>query len=503
MTTKYRSVGQADIVGSEASSLEHDVFGSPSECCPVRCLRPGVELVGRYKDSGYVDDKYLVRRQDGSMLEMTSVVYGLLQLVDGKRTDSELGREFGLFEGEPVTGPEVADLLDRVAAPHGLFDDEHEDKPLSTSAAAGSIFVIKAKRVLFRETTVRTIASLLSWLFHPVIVVGVVVGSIAMCVHLADGNRLRAAGRMLLDRPSLALLVMLLDLLMLLFHEFGHAAACSRGGASPANIGCGLYVFWPALYTDVSDSYRLDRRGRVRTDLGGVYFNAVGGLFLTTIGLRANQPALLGAGVLSFLQIPPQLLPFYRFDGYWLIADLSGVSDPFLVRRAAVWSVIPERWRRVPPPNLRTGPRRIIAAWACATTVFLPVQIAFGIFTAPTFLSESLVATDNHLRSFQAAIDDSSVVQVLLAVLSILTTLSFVVAICFGFGLLSYRGVQLVSRRIRPRLLRPLGAIVVAGLIWVPIVALFPEAYRRADNARNVATNSVAERTAGNESTRK
>ena len=40
-------------------------------------------------------------------------------------------------------------------------------------------------------------------------------------------------------------------------------------------MGAGLYLVWPAFYTDVTDSYRLDRGGRIRTDLGGLYFNAI------------------------------------------------------------------------------------------------------------------------------------------------------------------------------------------------------------------------------------
>ena len=60
-----------------------------------------------------------------------------------------------------------------------------------------------------------------------------------------------------------------------LIHEFGHAAACHRGGAEPGSIGMGLYVIYPAFFTDVTSSYRLDRAGRLRTDLGGVYFNAI------------------------------------------------------------------------------------------------------------------------------------------------------------------------------------------------------------------------------------
>ena len=69
----------------------------------------------------------------------------------------------------------------------------------------------------------------------------------------------------------------------MLFHECGHAAACRYGGARPGVIGVGFYVVWPAFYTNVTDAYRLGRAGRIRTDLGGVYFNAV---FVLAAGLR-------------------------------------------------------------------------------------------------------------------------------------------------------------------------------------------------------------------------
>ena len=49
------------------------------------------------------------------------------------------------------------------------------------------------------------------------------------------------------------------------------AAAAPRPGV----MGAGLYLVWPAFYTDVTDSYRLGRGGRLRTDLGGLYFNAI------------------------------------------------------------------------------------------------------------------------------------------------------------------------------------------------------------------------------------
>ena len=86
-----------------------------------------------------------------------------------------------------------------------------------------------------------------------------------------------------------------LTLLSTLFHECGHAAACRYGGARPGVIGMGFYVMWPAFFTNVTDTYRLGRAGRVRTDLGGVYFNAIFVLALTaayrTTGFRRCWPA--------------------------------------------------------------------------------------------------------------------------------------------------------------------------------------------------------------------
>ena len=77
------------------------------------------------------------------------------------------------------------------------------------------------------------------------------------------------------DRPGLLLLITGLVVLSAGFHELGHAAACRYGGATPGGIGVGLYLVWPAFYTDVTDAYRLPRRDRLRVDLGGLYFNAL------------------------------------------------------------------------------------------------------------------------------------------------------------------------------------------------------------------------------------
>ena len=79
--------------------------------------------------------------------------------------------------------------------------------------------------------------------------------------------------RTVLYEPAWLLAVLVSIVVATAFHEIGHASACRYCGARPGEMGVGVYLIWPAFYCDVTEAYRLDRRGRLRTDLGGVYFN--------------------------------------------------------------------------------------------------------------------------------------------------------------------------------------------------------------------------------------
>ena len=146
---------------------------------------------------------------------------------------------------------------------------------------------------------------------------------------------------------------MLLGLVVLsaAFHECGHATACRYGGARPGVMGVGIYIVWPAFYTDVTDAYRLDKKGRLRTDLGGVYFNAI--FILLTAGayfLTGFEPLLLIIP-LQHLEILHQFLPFIRLDGYYIVSDLTGVPDMFARIKPALKSLCPGRRPRTASRN--------------------------------------------------------------------------------------------------------------------------------------------------------
>src|SRR5205814_10096346 len=125
--------------------------------------------------------------------------------------------------------------------------------------------------------------------------------------------------------PGLMVVVLGVILISAACHELGHAAALHYAGGRIRGMGAGLYTVYPAFFTDVSDNYRLPRWSRVRTDLGGFYFNLIFALGVLGLFLLTGHEFLLLMVLMINLEIIHQLLPFLRLDGYWTLADITGV----------------------------------------------------------------------------------------------------------------------------------------------------------------------------------
>ncbi len=80
-------------------------------------------------------------------------------------------------------------------------------------------------------------------------------------------------------------------------------------------MGAGIYVVWPAFYTDVTEAYRLDRGGRLRTDLGGVHVNGLVVLVTAAAYAATSYEPLLLLCFLLQIQVLQQMLPLLRLDG--------------------------------------------------------------------------------------------------------------------------------------------------------------------------------------------
>jgi putative peptide zinc metalloprotease protein len=121
--------------------------------------------------------------------------------------------------------------------------------------------------------------------------------------------------------------LVLLVYLGVFFHELGHASACLRYGARHGEIGMGIYIIYPVFYCNVTDCWSLPRYRRAVVDLGGVYFQMLfGTLFCFAWWWSGNELfALVVYSTLAGLIL--NLNPFLKFDGYWLLTDLTGLPS--------------------------------------------------------------------------------------------------------------------------------------------------------------------------------
>jgi len=170
-------------------------------------------------------------------------------------------------------------------------------------------------------------------------------------------------------QKALFLAVVVVTVLSAGFHEFGHAAAARYGGSTPGAMGFGIYLFWPAFYTDVTDSYRLGRGGRVRTDLGGLYFNALVVLMSFGVWWLTGWHAVLLIVATQVLQMIRQLAPLLRFDGYHVLADLTGVPDLFTRIKPVLLSFVPFRPSDPRVTELKRDLQRVDALYARARAI--------------------------------------------------------------------------------------------------------------------------------------
>src|SRR5439155_10497191 len=188
-------------------------------------------------------------------------------------------------------------------------------------------------------------------------------GLVVLDVWLFGYHGVAQSLRAVLYDPLFILLMIGLVILSAAFHECGHATACAYGGARPGVMGAGIYIVWPAFYTDVTDAYRLNRSGRLRTDLGGVYFNVI--FILATAGAyfaTGFEPLLLVIP-LQHLEILHQFLPFIRLDGYYIVSDLTGVPDMFARIKPVLKSFLPWRETEDSVKELKTWARVAVTAY--------------------------------------------------------------------------------------------------------------------------------------------
>ncbi len=440
-------------------------------------LGDGVELVGEFQGSGYREPKYLVSRSDGQVIQLPYALFVLAATLNGDRRVEDIARILSTEHDATITPDQVAHLIETKLRPAGLAAARDGGPAIPvTQPRDDPLLMLRFRLPVVSQDVVWRIAGVFAPMFRPVVVALTLLAFLAVDITLLAGGAAAAvvpSTLALVEAPVLALLVLGLLTLSGLLHECGHVGACRYGGARPGAMGVGIYLVWPAFYSTVTDSYRLSRAGRLRTDLGGVYVNAAV-LAATGAGyLWTGAPWLLVAVLALHVETARQFLPSIRLDGYYILSDLIGLPDLFMFLRPVLTSVLPGRPTHPKVAELRPRVRRIIIAWVLIVVPvllgFLVVFVALAPQILPvvwTTLLDRLTSIAGAVRADDTALATLTATQVLFLLLPVLG-----VTLLVGALLRRVVGWLRVNPRRRPARDAP-KPLANFAVVAVPVVLL-------------------------------
>jgi len=339
-----------------------------------------VELLGAYKDSAYCQPPSLARRADGQVIQMSPLLYQVACRIDGSRGPDTIAALVSADLGRSLNAEQVRYLITAKLVPLGVVAAAGVPRALPK---ANPLFSLRARGTLLPERTVNLVGAFLRPLFQWPVIVAVISSMLAVDYWLFAVHGLGGGIQQVLRDPVDLLVVLGLSLVSALFHECGHATGCRYGGARPGVIGVGIYLVWPSFFTNVTDSYRLSRVGRLRTDLGGLYFNLIFMLALAGIYAATSAQVLLLVIAVTHLEMLDQLLPIVRFDGYFILSDLIGVPDLFARVVPIVKSARPAGRRDPRVAGLRRGARIVVTGWVLCVIPLLLFTLGYLLLHLP------------------------------------------------------------------------------------------------------------------------
>ncbi|ABK43660.1 peptidase M50 [Magnetococcus marinus MC-1] len=176
-------------------------------------------------------------------------------------------------------------------------------------------------------------------------------------------------------------------------HETGHALTAKHYGLQIPTMGVAFLVMWPVLYTDTSESWKLQNRfHRLHIGASGILAELTLAILATLAwSFLADGPlrsAMFYLATISWIiTLSINLNPFMRFDGYYLLADYLDIDNlqtrAFALAKWKLRQFLLGVTQEDPEPNMRAKTRRIILIYAYFTWIyrfFLFLGIALVVY---------------------------------------------------------------------------------------------------------------------------
>jgi putative peptide zinc metalloprotease protein len=433
-------------------------------------LGEGVELLGEFEDSGLKEAPHLARRADGQVIQLSELLHLVAEHCDGERDHAAIGAAVSERFGKTVSADNVDFLVDKKLRPLGVLAAEDGSTPKLRKR--DPLLALRHRTALVPAERVQRIAGVFSHLFHWPVVLAALAGLAAVDAYVFFDHGVGGGLRTAMYEPLLLIGLFATIVLATAFHEVGHASACRFGGGKPGVMGAGVYLVWPAFYCDVTDAYRLSRAGRLRTDLGGVYFN---GLVAIAAGaalfVTGYDPLALVVLAMHFIVLQ-QLVPVLRFDGYYVLSDITGVPDILGRVGSILKSLLP--WRRSDDRvrELKPWVRIVVTLYVIVLVPLLAFMLFTTVSNAPRMFATAYDSLGLQLDRIGAKGDVATIALGAVQSLALVLPCAAVVVSLGRFGGRTVRGLGRFASQGPGRAFVTAGAaaavVAFVGYTWWP-----------------------------------
>jgi len=270
--------------------------------------------------------------------------YAFVARLDGSRTVEEVWKHCLETEGERAPGQgEAIQMLAQLYQANlivsdvppdtaRLFERQKKHKQREIRSRLMSVFFLRM-RLWDPDSFLKRTLPYVGWIFSRwMAVVWLAVVGLGLAMALGEWDRLRDQTAGVLE-PGNLLLLYLAFAFAKVVHEFGHAYACRRFGGEVHSMGLTLLVFTLVPFVDATAAWAFrERRRRVIVGLAGM----IPELFLAAVAamIWANTGAGLVNGICYNLMLVASVStvlfnanPLLRFDGYYVLADLTDTPN--------------------------------------------------------------------------------------------------------------------------------------------------------------------------------
>ena len=285
-----------------------------------------------YTVHSWNNGKWVINSPEGRNFLVNEATYKLFQILEKHERLVEAHTTFDRGFATVTTFEEFEQYVSKVIGGFGILAEDFEVHRPSMKNN-----YLKLKVQLINAEIAGFLAKPLTYFYNPK-VFWYVLGCLVLFIAAIFFN---APHTVELTVSQMPILIGLFYLAMPI-HELGHIAACKAYNIKHGGIGFGFYFVLPVMYADVTNIWTANKEKRIIANMGGIFAEILYASILLLVFFTTKNSVFYIVSSSVFVMTIWQFNPFVRFDGYWILSDITETPN-LLIKSKSTLKIVFER----------------------------------------------------------------------------------------------------------------------------------------------------------------